>query len=182
MHDDEANSSGSKKVDEIDSTQTVVNQSPTTRVDAAPASSAPAAPDAARLVRDIAEQVGVLAGQGKSEFQIQLHPDTLGRLHMRLTLDDGGVTVRMHAESAEAKSMIESNLGQLKQSFQDQGVRVDHFTIDVGQGQFSQDGQHPRRSRGWVDDVPSNRSSGGGDEFADLLAVAGGPRPIDFRV
>jgi len=143
---------------------------------------APAAsPDAAKLVKDIADQVSLLAGQGKSDFHIQLRPESLGRLNVHLSMDDAGVTVRMHADSAQAKAVIESNLGQLKQSFQDQGIRVDRFVVQVSQGQLSQDSQHPRRSRGWVDDVRTNRSDRGGDDFAEALAAAGSGRPVDYR-
>ena len=71
-------------------------------------------------------------------------------------------------------------LAQLKQSFSDQGLRVDRFVVEVAQGQFSQDSQHPRRSRGWVDDVRAKQ--GRGDEtFAEELAAAGA-RPVDYMV
>lgn len=151
-----------------------------TRVEVPHAPVPSATPEAIRLVRDLADQLGVLAGQGKSEFQLQLRPESLGRLHMRLTVDDGNVTVRMQAENVQVKGMIESNLGQLKQSLHDQGLRVDRFVVEVAQGQFSQDSQHPRRSRGWVDDVRPNRGGRGDGAFAEELAAAGA-QPVDYR-
>jgi flagellar hook-length control protein FliK len=140
---------------------------------------APVRTGVASLVRDIADQAGVLIGQGKSDFQIQLRPESLGRLQIRMTMEAGEVSVQMRAESAQAKSAIESNLAQLKQSFQEQGIRVDRFEVVVAQGQLAQEHGHPRRSRGWVDEVrrrPSNRDEG---EFAGALAAA--VRPVDYR-
>jgi hypothetical protein len=156
-----------------------ISQTTMSRV-ALPDAPAPS-PEAAKLAKDIADQVSLLAGQGKSDFHIQLRPESLGRLNVHLSVDDGGVTVRMHADNAQAKAVIESNLGQLKQSFQDQGIRVDRFVVQVSQGQLSQDSQHPRRSRGWVDDVRPNRGNRGDDDFADALAAAGSGRPVDYR-
>jgi flagellar hook-length control protein FliK len=133
----------------------------------------------ANLVRDIADQSGVLVSQGKSEFQIQLRPDTLGRLNIKMTMEGGEVTVQMRAESAQAKSAIEAGLGQLKQQFQEQGIRVDRFEVVVAQGQLAQQDGHPRRSRGWVDEVRRRPSRSDDGEFAGILATA--TRPVDYR-
>ena len=135
----------------------------------------------AHLARDIADQAAVLLGQGKSQFQLQLRPESLGRLQVRMTLDGGEVTVQMRAESAAAKSAIESNLGQLKQQFQERGVRVDRFEVVVqgAPGQLSQEQGHPRRSRGWVDPVRPRSNGRSEGDFAGALAAA--TRPVDFR-
>ena len=165
----------SEQQTQVNAAQAAVGQPQVARADAsAPVMEA----GAANLVRDIADQAGVLMNQGKSEFQIQLRPETLGRLNIKMTLEGGEVTVQMRAESAQAKSAIESSLGQLKQSFQEQGIRVDRFEVVVAQGQLAQEHGHPRRSRGWVDEVrrrPDGRDEG---EFAGALAAAS--RPVDY--
>ena len=139
----------------------------------APSAATPRRADGIQLVKDIAQQIGLLGGQGKSDFQLQLSPESLGRLHVRLTMEDGALTVRMTAQSSEARSTIESNLGQLRQSFQEQGIRVDRFVVVAGQAQFGQDNQHPRRSRGWVDQQRSARQADGEVDFAQTLAAVG---------
>jgi flagellar hook-length control protein FliK len=148
---------------------------------APPASAAPAAAAGIQLVKQIAEQIGLLGGQGKSDFQLQLNPASLGRLHVRLTMEDGAMTVRMTAQTPEARSAIESNLGQLRQSFQEQGIRVDRFVVVAGQANLGQDNQHPRRSRGWVDQQRSARRSEGDVDFAQALAAVGASRSLDYR-
>lgn len=149
------------------------------RAEGTTAQAAPVRTGVSNLVRDIADQAGVLMGQGKSDFQIQLRPESLGRLQIRMTLEGGEVSVQMRAESAHAKSAIESNLAQLKQSFQEQGIRVDRFEVVVAQGQLAQEHGHPRRSRGWVDEVRRRPSSRDDGEFAGALAAA--VRPVDYR-
>ena len=91
------------------------------------------------------------------------------------------MTVRMTAQSSEARSAIESNLGQLRQSFQEQGIRVDRFVVVAAPAQFGQDNQHPRRSRGWVDQHRSTRQPAGEDDFAEALAAVGANRSLDYR-
>ncbi|HEY3109810.1 MAG TPA: flagellar hook-length control protein FliK [Chloroflexota bacterium] len=158
-----------------------VASGPAQPTDLAPASAAPARGDGSQLVRDIAQQIGLLGGQGKSDFQLQLNPESLGRLHVRLTMEDGGMTVRMTAQSSEARSAIESSLGQLRQSFQEQGIRVDRFVVVAAPAQFGQDNQHPRRSRGWVDRQRSTRQPAGDGDFAQALAAVGANRALDYR-
>jgi flagellar hook-length control protein FliK len=136
-----------------------------------------------RLVREVADQISTLAGQGKQEFQIQLHPDTLGRLHVRLSIEDGAVTIRVRAESGEARSAIESGLGSLRQSLEEQGLRVDRLVVAESLTQSGSDNQHPRRSRGWVDENPTTRRESEGTDFAGALAAADrGLRPVDVLV
>jgi flagellar hook-length control protein FliK len=154
----------------------------TVRVDPSAQSAPTHRTEAVELVRDIAQQIALLGGQeGKSNFQLQLNPEALGRLHVRLSLEDGAMTVRMTAQSSEARSAIEQNVGQLRQALQDQGIRVDRFEVVASQPQFGQDNQHPRRSRGWVDQVRSSRSNADEGDFAKTLAAVGATRSFDYR-
>ncbi|TAK24687.1 MAG: hypothetical protein EPO26_05610 [Chloroflexota bacterium] len=151
--------------------QVTATQSSTIAADVAPA------PDAARLATEIADQASLFASQSRSEFQMRLQPDALGRLHVRLSVSEGSVTVRLVAETAQAASSIEAGLGQLRQSFQEHGMRVDRFDVVVSPQPFDQSNQHPRRSRGWFEESTGTRRREDDEAFVGALAAA--IRPLD---
>jgi len=68
---------------------------------------------------------------GRSEFKIDLKPESLGHLKMQILTENNQVTVRILAENPLVKDMIESNLGQLKANFQNQGLEIEKFDVSV---------------------------------------------------
>jgi len=71
---------------------------------------------------------------GRSEFKIDLKPETLGHLKMQILTENHHVTVRILTESPLVKEMIESNLVQLKVNFQNQGLEIEKFDVSVALG------------------------------------------------
>lgn len=64
-----------------------------------------------------------------SEIRIDLHPPSLGKLKMRIAMDNQLMTVKIVAETPIARDIIETNLVQLKTVLQNQGLEID--TVDV---------------------------------------------------
>lgn len=76
----------------------------------------------------------------KQEMEIQLKPEYLGKLAIRLTLENGAMTARFIVESHQVGRMLEQNLPQLKQTLAEQGIRFDQAQVEVGDpGSFSQE-------------------------------------------
>ena len=70
---------------------------------------------------------------GRSEFKIDLKPESLGHLKMRISTENNQVTVKIVAETHLVKEMIESNVNKLKTNFQNQGLVVEKVEVSVGQ-------------------------------------------------
>ena len=68
---------------------------------------------------------------GQREMRIQLQPPELGRVHMKIGLDNHHVVLRIDVENPFVKDLIENNLAQLRQSLQDQGLRMDQCAVTV---------------------------------------------------
>jgi flagellar hook-length control protein FliK len=68
----------------------------------------------------------------KQEMEIQLKPEYLGKLAIRLSLENGVMTARFLIENHQVARMVDSNLPQLKQTLEDQGVRFDQVQVEVG--------------------------------------------------
>lgn len=64
-------------------------------------------------------------------MKIQLKPEFLGKMMIKIALEDGVVTARFITESQQVKHLLEANMGSLKQSLESQGLRVDRTEVNV---------------------------------------------------
>ena len=104
------------------------------RVDNIP--TVPPRPDvAAQIVR--AAEITIERGGGT--VRLQLEPPELGRINLAIKVAEGGVvTMHIISESAEARSMVQSQLGHLQTALQDRGFEVGNLSVAVSdQGENS---------------------------------------------
>ncbi|QPJ61241.1 MAG: hypothetical protein G3M70_04795 [Candidatus Nitronauta litoralis] len=88
------------------------------------------------------------AGQQKEIF-IKLDPPSLGTVRMNVSTSGENVKTTLVAENQVVKQTIESNLTQLKDALNTQGIKVDSFTVLVGgnQGQPMPHQRHEGQSQ-----------------------------------
>jgi flagellar hook-length control protein FliK len=89
---------------------------------------APAQPMA---VPDLIQNAQVMVRDGGGEMKVTLTPDGLGEVAMRVSVNEGKVSVQMITESDEAKKLIERQLGELKTSLISQNLNVDGIKVDT---------------------------------------------------
>ncbi|MBI9085894.1 MAG: flagellar hook-length control protein FliK [Desulfobacterales bacterium] len=94
---------------------------------------APAAPRSVQsnMVNQIVDRAVFLQRNGQSEVRMDLKPEHLGRIQMKISTENQRVTVRMLAETPMAREIIEANLGQLRADLASQGLEVDRFDVDM---------------------------------------------------
>lgn len=75
---------------------------------------------------------------GKSEATLRLNPQELGRVSLRISVEDDRVQGRIFVESEEVKRMFTGDLEQLKKDFKDQGLILESLLVEVEEsGLFS---------------------------------------------
>jgi flagellar hook-length control protein FliK len=79
-----------------------------------------------------------------SSFKISLKPESLGTVKVSLVVVNDHLAARMSVETEAAKQAVESNLGALKESLIQQGVKVEEFSVNVSGHDLSR-GQHGNR-------------------------------------
>lgn len=84
------------------------------------------------LFSQIVEHAKVVVNNGGGEMEISLKPEHLGKLQLKVTVENEVVTAKFIAESQQVKEIIESNLGQLKQNLRENGIQVDSIMVSVG--------------------------------------------------
>jgi flagellar hook-length control protein FliK len=123
------------------------------------------------FIEQLAERIQVQVRDGKGEIRIQLKPDSLGHLEIRAESTVNGVVARIMAESGTVKNYLESNIHQLQQSMQDQGLRIDRIQVSVQDNSGSQSFSGHAAESGHSGSGNQGRSgnrSGSGEVAADL--------------
>lgn len=91
----------------------------------------PSQTERAENLQQIMNQAQALMKQGGGEVNVEMKPEGLGAIRMKLQVLDGKVQLQMNTESQEAKKMIESSLHDLKQSLAAHQLSMDHVKVDV---------------------------------------------------
>jgi len=93
----------------------------------------------------ILEDSRVLNNGEMKEIRIKLKPDSLGKLTIRLIMENGGMTARFITENYKAKDAIESNFSQLQDVLHEKGVNIQELSVFIGnEGKWQHDNQYPR--------------------------------------
>lgn len=68
---------------------------------------------------------------GRSEATLRLNPQELGRVSLRISVEEDRVQGRILVESEEVKRMFSGDLEQLKKDFKDQGLVLESLSVEV---------------------------------------------------
>jgi flagellar hook-length control protein FliK len=86
---------------------------------------------AQKVVGQIVEGARIQVANGETKAKIFLQPPSLGKLNLQIITKEDQVKVTFFAENSQVKEIIENNLSQLRQSFAQQGLRVENFDVFV---------------------------------------------------
>ena len=88
-------------------------------------------PLAQKVMEQIVEGARIQVANGQTKAKILLQPPDLGKINLHIVTKEDQVKVTFFAETTQVKEIIETNLSQLRQSFVQQGLRVDNFDVFV---------------------------------------------------
>ncbi|MGB6985083.1 MAG: flagellar hook-length control protein FliK [Candidatus Aquilonibacter sp.] len=77
--------------------------------------------------------------QGTSEIRLQLQPENLGQVTMRLTVSGNQVSANFIAQSADVRSALVANHQDLARSLSEAGLTLSGFSVNVSGGDAGQD-------------------------------------------
>lgn len=85
------------------------------------------------IVEQIIEKAETLLEGDKSEMVMQLRPESLGKITLRIIHERGEITAGFMAENEQVKAILEGNMQLLKDALQKSGVAVQNLSVSVGQ-------------------------------------------------
>ncbi len=90
------------------------------------------------IIRQITDYMRGNVTDGVSEMDMQLHPANLGSVHIHLEAKEGVLTAQFTAQNESVKAALESQMIQLKDSFEEQGLTVESIEVMVSSRKFDQ--------------------------------------------
>ncbi|MCT4613038.1 MAG: flagellar hook-length control protein FliK [Clostridia bacterium] len=97
-------------VDKVDSSQPVIKE---------------------KVVTQIIDNMKIAVSEGKTEMNMQLRPESLGKVMVKLISESGNMSAKMTVETTEAKNIIEANIIKFKENLESQGIKVNDIEVSV---------------------------------------------------
>lgn len=102
--------------------------------------------DTQNIMRQILDYMKVQIRPETTSLEMQLHPASLGTLQIQLASKGGAVTAQFIAENEAVKAALENQMIQLRENFEEQGIRVEAIEVSVQTGRFEQSYEEQERS------------------------------------
>ena len=91
-------------------------------------------------VNEIADQIldnmKTVTNGDFSDVEMQLHPASLGTLHIHVTNNAGVITASFVTENEAVKAAVESQMVRLAEQFEEQGIKVEAVEVTVASHSF----------------------------------------------
>ncbi len=86
------------------------------------------------VVRQVVAQAKfITTPTGEQKLTMQLRPDHLGQMNLRIVLNNGEMQIHARVESITAQAALESHIGLLREGLEKQGINLDRLEVSVEQ-------------------------------------------------
>lgn len=92
--------------------------------------------DGESILNQIGEAVQIRNGENFTSMELQLHPESLGTLHLQIKAKEGMITAQITTENEAVKQVLETQVVQLKEKLEAQGVKVEAVEVSVASHEF----------------------------------------------
>lgn len=104
------------------------------------------------IMDQIMEYMKINVKADTQELEMQLHPASLGTVNVQIAAKDGVLTAHFTAQNETVRAVIETQLIQLKNQFEEQGIKVDAVEVTVANHaygeQFSEQNENAAQEQG----------------------------------
>ncbi len=100
---------------------------------AAEAESAFSMTDTQEIMDQILDYMKVSVKPEMTSLEMQLHPESLGTLHIQISNREGAVTAQFIAQNESVRAVLESQMMELKENLEQQGIKVEAVEVTIAQ-------------------------------------------------
>lgn len=112
--------------------------------------------DIREIAQQIIEHIRISITPDQSSMELQLNPENLGKVNLTVQSKDGAMTAQFVVQNEVSKEAIESQIATLKETLNQQGIKVDAIEVTVSANAFEQSGREGSQSQ----EETSKNSSG----------------------
>jgi flagellar hook-length control protein FliK len=87
------------------------------------------------VIAQVTTQIDQMVKTNRSTLRLQIYPEELGHIDIKIVTTKSGIGVSMIADSASTQEVLKSGMNSLKQNMQDAGIQLTN--LNVGQDQNS---------------------------------------------
>lgn len=150
-------------------------------------------PDSQQVVNQILDYMKLSMKPENTVLNMQLHPESLGTLHIQITAREGIMTAHFTASSEAVKNVLENQMAVLKEHFEQQDIKVDAIEVTVESHQFESNleqgrqrggeepGRRPKRRRLDVSSLESGEELTESEQVITEMMAASG-NSVDYLV
>lgn len=110
-----------------------------------------------QIVEQLVEYIKVNVDPTVTEMEIQLQPATLGTVNVNVALKDGQLTAQFRAQNEMAREAIESQMVQLKETLQENGIKVQAIEVTIATHEFERNLDQNHSNQGQEEQDKGNR-------------------------
>lgn len=107
------------------------------------------------IMNQILDYMKVQLNADSTNLEMQLHPASLGTVQVQLASRGGAVTAHFIAQNETVKNALETQLVQLKEQFEEQGIKVEAIEVTVQSHEFE---RNLEQGRGRNQQTPDKKS------------------------
>ena len=129
------------------------------------------------ILDQIATKIHTAVRSGVTEVRVQLRPEALGDVTLKIRIEGDVVTARMQVESQQVKAIVENNFQSLKDSLAQHNLQAGSFEVNVQTGE-----RHPDSSGEQFfkdESFGHNTTSSGSGSQESAVAMAEGESQIE---
>jgi len=89
------------------------------------------------VLEQINSNIKFIDNEGVKIAKINLSPESLGKIMIKLDMNEGNIIGRILVENADVKNLLENNINNLKETFSEKGILLKEMSVTVGQENFS---------------------------------------------
>lgn len=90
------------------------------------------------IVNQLMERIKFSVNDEFKSMEMQLYPEHLGKVGVHVAIRDGILTAQITAENETVKNAIEAQLINLKESFNNQGLKVENVEVTIASHSFEE--------------------------------------------
>lgn len=91
-----------------------------------------------KIIKQITDDIRMYARRDTTSLEIQLEPETLGKVSLTVASKSGVVTAQLVVQNEVAKEAVESQMTTLKESMNNQGIKIEAIEVTLASKEFEE--------------------------------------------
>jgi flagellar hook-length control protein FliK len=108
----------------------------------------PSKQEASEGAQEIIKQAQIMIKKGGGEMNVEMKPEGMGQVHLKVALDNGQVNIQMMAQNDKVKRLLEDGIHELKSNLVAHKLQVESLKVGIADGALQDKKMEHQQSEG----------------------------------